>query len=893
MSRQPLEHTRRYGSRESGSSCQLTVSGSTEDGSSTEVSNPTDYTEYDVSSSVPDCDLSKVEDYGDDRRFSMYSMRSNLRSSRPVSAAPSYRPFEYDLNGNIIESNFEEPIYEKGDWTEAPSYISNYEVERELPKLPVITETNTLRRDVPQYSVKEVPLVDGNLIVDYSVSKQLLALQGTFADQPEAQTLRYSAVTCEPEETQDKGYKLRQQIYGRETEIAVCLTLEKESVHQFINTLQCVMENIADLCSRESSRFWNTDSWQKVVVCIIADGDGDLDCSFVDVLSSLGVYQHRSGSKMVSGSPVLAHIYEYTSCLRIDQQFYITSMESVPINLIYCKKAQSCGKVNSHRWFLNGIAKLLQPKVCFFIKAGTAINETAIYHIWKQFTTDNKVGGVCGNTNIELPNWYSTLCNPLLAVRNFELQTYKCMQYPFDSCMGYVIDIPGKFYAYRYAVLVEDAFCSEPLKDYFQKDISGSNSRKIFGTNACLAEESLLSWSVMLRPKTDWVMKYVDTVKATIRSQNSIASYLDNAKYEVNTSLGSTLYALSRFPSIWETNHSTLRQFSLSFKVLLNSLELQVNYFAMANLFSVFYFVCHATSTSDYDLFGHGWGNHIFVFFYYVFICLIFSQFVLALGNRPYATHSLYLGSMCISVIVCIYFLICLFYVACKNASNSSSNGDSILGNNSFTTLLFCPLMMFLFHLITALLQLNPWHILTGSIPYVLLLPFRVFTKNIFAFCHMHDTLQLGERKHYVDIEDGLLECVRSNNSQTIVLSIPTEEDVENQYHASRNNLHGDASDMTMNHIVSESQQSRMFADYTRSIRTRFVLLWALCNLVLAMILTQSLNDTSIDDNGYVKFIFWLLFSFSALKMMGAFSYATIQLFQKLRTKVYSPKHET
>jgi chitin synthase len=55
--------------------------------------------------------------------------------------------------------------------------------------------------------------------------------------------------------------------------------------------------------------------WQKVTVCIIADGRSKIHPRTLAVLAALGVYQDGVAKNQVKGKEVTAHIYEVSPVL--------------------------------------------------------------------------------------------------------------------------------------------------------------------------------------------------------------------------------------------------------------------------------------------------------------------------------------------------------------------------------------------------------------------------------------------------------------------------------------------------------------------------------------------------------------------------------------------------
>jgi chitin synthase len=70
--------------------------------------------------------------------------------------------------------------------------------------------------------MKRVPLTDGNLVLEFPVPPKLLL---PYRGEPETLRTRYTAVTCDPDDFAKNGYSLRQQLYGRRTEIFIVITM--------------------------------------------------------------------------------------------------------------------------------------------------------------------------------------------------------------------------------------------------------------------------------------------------------------------------------------------------------------------------------------------------------------------------------------------------------------------------------------------------------------------------------------------------------------------------------------------------------------------------------------------------------------------------------------------
>jgi chitin synthase len=71
-----------------------------------------------------------------------------------------------------------------------------------------------------------------------------------------------------------------------------------------------IIRNIRHLVSRTNSKTWGEGAWEKVVVCIVADGRKKCNEKVYQYLAAMGVYQEGIAKREVNGKPVTAHIYE-------------------------------------------------------------------------------------------------------------------------------------------------------------------------------------------------------------------------------------------------------------------------------------------------------------------------------------------------------------------------------------------------------------------------------------------------------------------------------------------------------------------------------------------------------------------------------------------------------
>lgn len=364
----------------------------------------------------------------------------------------------------------------------------------------------------PQMSKKEVQLINGELVLECKIPTILYSFLPR-RDEIEFTHMRYTAVTCDPDDFVEKGYKLRQNIgrTARETELFICVTMYNEDEYGFTRTMHAVMKNISHFCQRNKSRTWGENGWQKIVVCVVSDGREKIHPRTLDALAAMGVYQHGIAKNYVNQKAVQAHVYEYTTQVSLDSDLKFKGAEKgiVPCQMVFCLKEKNQKKLNSHRWFFNAFGKALNPNVCILLDVGTKPGSTSLYHLWKAFDTDSNVAGACGEIKAMKGPWAVNLLSPLVASQNFEYKMSNILDKPLESVFGYITVLPGALSAYRYHALQNDANGHGPLSQYFKGETLHGQQSDVFTANMYLAEDRILCWELVAKRDERWVLKYV------------------------------------------------------------------------------------------------------------------------------------------------------------------------------------------------------------------------------------------------------------------------------------------------------------------------------------------------------------------------------------------------
>ncbi|CAG8464476.1 607_t:CDS:2 [Racocetra persica] len=298
-------------------------------------------------------------------------------------------------------------------------------------------------------SLSRVPPAGRNLVLDRLVP-DLVLQDAAFTNTDEFKQIRYTAITCDLDDFKNNNFLIRQKIYEQETEILIVITLYNKD---------------------ERSSIWESDGWKKVVVLIISDGRNKINDEILKVLAIMGIYQGRIIQFHVNKKPVIAHFFEYTTQIIIDNNFQ-AQQSVLPVQLF-------------------NVANLLSPKICILLDVGTKPSYTSIYNLWKAFNCDSQVGGACGEIKVDLGHKYKNLLNPLVVSQNFEYKMSNILDKLLESVFGYISVLPGAFSAYRYEALKNNEQGEGPLAIYFKGEKmyrSDADKTEIFEANMYLAK---------------------------------------------------------------------------------------------------------------------------------------------------------------------------------------------------------------------------------------------------------------------------------------------------------------------------------------------------------------------------------------------------------------------
>ncbi|CDO75678.1 Glycosyltransferase Family 2 protein [Trametes cinnabarina] len=723
---------------------------------------------------------------------------------------------------------------------------------------------------------KRVQLTNGNLVLDLAVPPKLVLPR---KGEPETMKTRYTAVTCDPDDFEKRGFFLRQNEMRRTTELFIVITMYNEDEILFCRTMYGVMRNIAHLCSRKNSRTWGQDAWKKVVVCIVADGRKKVHPRVLDCLTLLGVYQPGDHMKnMVNNKPVTAHLFEYTTTFGLDENLHFKYPDKgiVPTQIIFCMKEKNQKKINSHRWFFNAFGSMLQPNVCVLLDVGTRPGNKSIYHLWKAFDVNSNVAGACGEIAAYKGKHWRSLLNPLVAAQNFEYKITNILDKPTESLFGYISVLPGAFSAYRYIALQNDKYGFGPLASYFKGEVLHGRDTDIFTSNMYLAEDRILCFELVAKANSNWILKYVKSAIAETDVPEALPEFISQRRRWLNGSFFAATYAIAHLGQILRSGHSVGRKAVLVVETIYNVINLIAAWFAVGNFYLFFVILTSSLESPAFGMPGIRYFNAVIQF---LMAGLVIACFLFSMGNKPKAARWKYKICTLIFAVLMVYVVFCAVMCSIQAA---------VQGGAAYRIMLFSIILTYGVYAFSSILAFDPWHMLTSFIPYMLLSPTYVNILQIYAFANLDDISWGTKQDNEINTDLGAV--IQNSNSQ-VDLEVPTDAaDVNSIYEEALDNLKNRKPLPKASNGPSTAEKEQLAKDYYANVRTNVLLAWVLSNgLLLVAILgggdpSNTFTDTNDHKFSRTKTYMSFILAFVAITSIIRFTGSTLYLLARVFT---------
>ncbi|KAM0752335.1 hypothetical protein T439DRAFT_324414 [Meredithblackwellia eburnea MCA 4105] len=689
-------------------------------------------------------------------------------------------------------------------------------------------------------TIKSVPLYNGNIVLDNQRLPSKLLDQLPDSDDPEVTTVRYTMATCDPNDFQADGYNLRQRMYPepRHTELFIVITMYNENDELLGRSLFGVFEGLQHMMTRKE-RPWSSDErkgerpgsgrqgWQNVVICIVADGRAKVSPRALDLLAALGVYQGgliQHGSTGMAQRPPTAHIFEHTTRMMVDKSGgVVKGPADCPVQMLFCLKENNAKKINSHRWFFNAFAPILDPSVCILLDAGTRPMKEAVYRLWKTFDLYANVGGCCGEIVAQKSTMYKNLLNPVIATQNFEYKMSNILDKPLESVFGYITVLPGAFSAYRYRALLNDSKGKGPLREYFLGEVLHHDpNASLWTKNMYLAEDRILCWELVSKRDSSWLLHYQRSAKGVTDVPSSITGLIDQRRRWLNGSFFAAIHAIFHFTYLYRSSHRFMTKFWLHVELVYQVFQMIFAWFGLGNFFIIYFIL----SNSLVPLIKSGAIPIINSVTMYLYIGCLVMSYLMAMGNKPSASPFMYTFVVVCYAIITVYMLFAAVYVVYSGIAGAVAAHElsviNIFANCIYRDMVISIASTYGLYYFASFISLQPWHMFTCFLQYLLMAASYINVINVYAFCNVQD-VTWGNRPEE-KAAGGAAAKVSSKNTVEVTLAVDPNE----AYSASLQTL--SKPEPPEQKEVDTAAERKAAYD---TIRTNVVLAWTLSNGIL------------------------------------------------------------
>lgn len=251
-----------------------------------------------------------------------------------------------------------------------------------------------------------------------------------------------------------------------------------------------------------------------------------------------------------------------------------------------------------------------------------------------------------------------------------------------------------------------------------------------------LAEDRILCWELTSKRDCAWILHYVKSAQAVTDVPDAVPELISQRRRWLNGSFFAGIHSIVKFTYIYRSSHSFGRKLALHIELLYQTINLIFNWFGLANFFIAFSILSTAFGDELKPLRIPG------LVLSYVYVALIMFNFLLAMGNRPAGSKWAYIASMIVFAFLTVYMTAAAVYLAVHSimqSSNSPGGADELLTDSTFINIVVSLAATYGVWLLASILFLEPWHMFTSLVQYLLMAPTFVNIINIYAFCNTHD----------------------------------------------------------------------------------------------------------------------------------------------------------
>lgn len=226
----------------------------------------------------------------------------------------------------------------------------------------------------------------------------------------------------------------------------------------------------------------------------------------------------------------------------------------------------------------------------------------------------------------------------------------------------------------------------------------------------------------------------------------------------------------------------------------------------------------------------------------YLYLAFLLVQFILALGNRPKGSKVTYMVSLVVFGVINAYLIVLSLYLAIRGISGSSFNTDgvgdffkSFFGNSNGGggIIIVALLATFGLYFVASFMYLDPWHMFTSFIQYLLLASSYINVLMVYAFANWHDVSWGTKGSDKADALPSATTKKEDGKGAVIEEIDRPQEDIDSQFEATVKRA-------LKPFVAVEEVEEKTLDDSYKSFRTKLLICWIFSNAGLAVIITSN-----------------------------------------------------
>lgn len=236
-------------------------------------------------------------------------------------------------------------------------------------------------------------------------------------------------------------------------------------------------------------------------------------------------------------------------------------------------------------------------------------------------------------------------------------------------------------------------------------------------------------------------------------------------------------------------------------------------------------------------------------------------------------------------VLIMAYLMFASVFITVRSVQEEVADGFKITDlftKTIFSTLIVSMLSTYVLWFVASFLFLDPWHMFTSFIQYLLMTPSYINILNVYAFCNTHD-ITWGTKG---DTKPEKLGSVNLTAGGKAKVDLPSEDaDLNTQYEKELRAFATKYEAQKKQPSVEDKQE-----DYYKGFRSVVVLAWMFCNLALCAVVLEtgglqvvvnpSQEEQSKDSRAriYLSVVLWTVAGLSLFRFIGALWFLIVRL---------------